>query len=104
MEFIVEVGDGGVIEIAGPSLESEGPVPVSKDRVVAATQRRLATVLEELPQLLDAVHDAALAGSNPPNKFELEFNVTVGAEAGLRIVNARTDAAFCVRASWDSAK
>lgn len=92
--------DDDLPEGMGPSV----PVSTRGRSVANFAADALRGALRPVGPLLQEVHDAAMAASDPPTELSVTFGVQVGQDLRLGIVGSAGQAHLTVTASWNPAR
>lgn len=103
IDFVTE--DGTVVSVESTPARREGASNVAKGRNGGTGDRRLDSVLLRIRKVAEAVSaqlkdlsDSSLA----PSETEVEFGLSVSAEAEAVIVKGSGEATFNVRMTWSN--
>ncbi|TDU02110.1 hypothetical protein EDD99_0495 [Streptomyces sp. 846.5] len=89
----------GTDDYAVPGFGSS--LPVSRGRLVTATDTALRTVLAPLVPVLESIHDTVAAAPNPPQRLQVSLGVRIGHDLKLGVVGATGEASLTITADWD---
>ncbi|WP_159941647.1 MULTISPECIES: CU044_2847 family protein [unclassified Nocardiopsis] len=101
IDFVTE--DGTVVSIETAPTRREGAANVSRKGQNGTGDKRLDAVLLRIRKVAEAVSDQLRelsASSLAPAETEVEFGVSVSAEADAVIVRGSGEATFNVRMTW----
>ncbi|GAA0981801.1 hypothetical protein GCM10009602_34670 [Nocardiopsis tropica] len=101
IDFVTD--DGTVISIESAPVRKEGAAPVSRTPGKATGDKRLDSVLLRIRKIAEAVSaqlEELSSSSLAPSETEVEFGVTVSAEADVVVVKGTGEATFNVRMTW----
>jgi Trypsin-co-occurring domain 1 len=105
MTYLVEVPveGGGRLVVEASSWQLPGDLELAALRpgdVVARTQETLEQALEGLQPALEAVTSRLRAMG--PQKFGIEFGLSLGAEGGVVVAKGTTEVHFTVTMEWNT--
>lgn len=92
-------GQGTDDDHAVPGFGSS--LPVSRGRLVTATDTALRTVLAPLVPVLESIHATVATASNPPQRLQVSLGVRIGHDLKLGVVGANGEASLTITAGWD---
>lgn len=101
-DFAIHAGQPVLVE-----FEARGLQPVSRDdsQLIERSQQALDSAMNTIQQMGDRVVSAITAmKDHPPQEVEVEFGITLSAEAGALIAKVATEAAFTVKLKWVAEK
>jgi len=101
IDFVTD--DGTVISIESAPVRREGASNVSRTPANATGDKRLDSVLLRIRKVAEAVSaqlEELSSSSLAPSETEVEFGVTVSAEADVVVVKGTGEATFNVRMTW----
>lgn len=88
-------------------FEARGVQPVSRDdaRLVERSQQALDSAMDTIQAMGERVVSTITdMGPRAPKEVEVEFGITLSAEAGALVAKVATEAAFTVKLKWTSDK
>jgi hypothetical protein len=103
IDFVTD--DGTVISIESSPVRKEGASNVARDPEKVLGGRQLDAVLLRIGKVAEAVSaQLAALSSSPlaPSETEVEFGLSVSAEADAVIVKGNGEATFNVRMTWSN--
>lgn len=103
IDFVTD--DGTVVGIESVPARREGASNVSKRSEEATGDKRLDDVLLRIRKVAEAVSEQLRelsSSSLAPSETEVEFGVSVTAEAGAVVVKGSAEATFNVRMTWSN--
>ena len=101
IDFVTD--DGTVISIESAPVRREGASNVSRSPEKATGDKRIDYVLLRIRKIAEAVSaqlEELSSSSLAPSETEVEFGVTVSAEADVVVVKGTGEATFNVRMTW----
>ncbi|WP_017571050.1 CU044_2847 family protein [Nocardiopsis halotolerans] len=103
IDFVTD--DGTVVSIESVPTRREGASNVSRKSDTGTGDKRLDSVLLRIRKVAEAVSaqlQELSSSSLAPTETEVEFGVSVSAEAAAVVVKGGSEATFNVRMSWSN--